>query len=79
MERGLQMNNAELIARAESFLNKNKISYVKPGTVGEKNNTEVEVIFLVPEALDPNVVIDPPDVRVKVNVYTGEVTLIIQM
>ena len=30
-------------------------------------------VFLVPEALNPNVVIDPPDVRVWVYIKTGEV------
>jgi len=72
------MNKSEIIARAESYLNKHKIAYVKPGAIGEEKTRQVEVIFLVPEALDPNVV-DPPDVRLWVDVYSGEVELIPQM
>ena len=73
------MNKSEIIARAESYLNKHKIAYVKPGAIGEEKVRQVEVIFLVPEALDPNVVVDPPDVRLWVDVYSGEVRLIPQM
>jgi hypothetical protein len=47
--------------------------------LGERKDNQVEVIFLVPEALDPNIVIDPPDVRVWVNISNGEVELIYQM
>lgn len=73
------MNRAEVLARAESFLNKKKINYVKPGEFGEQGNRRIEVIFMRPEANNPDVVIDPPDVRVWVDIYNGEVELIEQM
>lgn len=73
------MNNIEILKRAESFLDRKKIEYVRPGMIGIQENHRVEVIFLVPDALNPNVVVDPPDVRLWVNIYSGDVELIPQM
>jgi hypothetical protein len=73
------MTRDQIIDLAEIYLNNEKIRYVKPGQLGESEGDKVEVIFLKPEALDPNVVIDPPDVRMWVNTKTEEVTWIFQM
>lgn len=73
------MNKADILARAESFLNKKKIAYAKPGEFGEKENRRIEVIFMLPEANNPDIIVDPPDVRVWVDIYSGEVELIQQM
>lgn len=73
------MNDQQSIKLAEQYLKKHNIGYVLPGEIGERENNRVEVIFLVPLALDPNCVIDPPDVRLWVNIYNSEVTFIDQM
>lgn len=73
------MNDMRILNKAEQYLEKMNIEVVSPGEIGERTETQVEVIFIVPLALRPDVVIDPPDVRVWVNKFTGEVTLIYQM
>lgn len=74
------MNDADVIVLAEKFLTSLNISFVKSGTIGQINGKRVEVIFPVLEVLDPNVaVVDPPDVRVWVDIDTGVVELIHQM
>lgn len=73
------MDDQHLIKIAEQYLKNHKIQYVLPGQIGERENNRVEVVFLVPLALEPNCVIDPPDVRLWVNVHSGEVTFIDQM
>ncbi len=69
----------ESLACAEVFLKNKHIPYVKPGKIGECRQDKVEVVFLVPEALDPNLVIDPPDIRLWVNRQSGAVEWILQM
>jgi hypothetical protein len=73
------MNTEELIAHAERYLKKYKIRYVPPGRIGEIENKRVEVIFWVPEALNPKAVVDPPDVRLWVDTTTGRIEVIDQM
>ncbi len=73
------MKNDKIIFLAEQFLRSLQVNFVTPGTIGLENNNRVEVIFLVPMALDPNVVIDPPDVRAWVDINTGKVERIYQM
>jgi hypothetical protein len=73
------MSDIQLIICAEKFLKNNSISYVKPGTIGQRVSDQVEIIFLVPEALDPNIVIDPPDVRLWVDINSGKVEFMPQM
>lgn len=73
------MNTTKLISYAEDFLNKHKADFVRPGKIGRIDNRRVEVIFLVPLALNPNVVIDPPDIRLWVNIDSGEIEIIEQM
>lgn len=73
------MNTKEVIDLAKKYLEDNKIPFVQPGTIGMTESERVEVIFLMPEALNPNMVVDPPDNRVWVNTKTKEVTWIYQM
>lgn len=73
------MNTNRLITLAEQFLNSRNLRFARPGEIGEINDDCIEVIFMKPEALDPNVVVDPPDIRVLVNKKTGAVELIEQM
>jgi len=73
------MNDLELITIAKKYLKLNNISYAEPISIGERQPDRIEVIFTVPEALNPNLVIDPPDIRVWVNIRTKEVTWIPQM
>ncbi len=68
-----------LVIEAEKFLTRLGLPFVKPGQIGEVENNRVEVIFIKPEALDPNIVIDPPDIRLWVDKRTKEVSLIEQM
>jgi hypothetical protein len=74
------MKNIDVIKQAEDFLKSGGIGFVRPASIGRKNAGRVEVIFPVPETLDPSVaVVEPPDVRVWVNTDNGEVELIPQM
>lgn len=73
------MNESEIIELAEKYLVDTEISFVRPGRIGNRMNESFEIIFLVPEALEPDAVIDPPDVRVKVNLTTKDVSLVEQM
>lgn len=73
------MNDSEAIDIAKKFLKMKHIEYVPPGEIGESNNKEKEVIFLHPLAVGPDVIMDPPDIRVLVNKRTKKATLIMQM
>lgn len=74
------MIDNELISTAAEFLRSQEIGFVEPGKIGRKDDVKVEVIFPVPETLDPNVaIVDPPDVRVWVHTGSKEVRLIHQM
>ncbi len=73
------MTDKEILDLAYKFIEKHINRYVIPGTLGKCEGSKVEVILLKKEALDPNVVIDPPDLRLWVNTETREVTKILQM
>lgn len=74
------MNNEKIIYLAQQFLDSRKVGYVLPGGVGRVDDERVEVIFAVPEAFDPKVVIiDPSDVRVWVYRKSGKVEMIPQI
>ncbi len=73
------MSTNEIILLAEQYLISRGLSYVKPGEIGRYKGNKIEVIFLKPEALDPDVVIDPPDMRMWVDSETKEVTWIWQI
>jgi len=73
------MNEIEIIQTAETFLANRAVKFVKPGSILERTANMVEVSFMVPEALDPNMVVDPPDVRVLVHLGDGNCELVSQM
>jgi hypothetical protein len=74
------MTDMEAIKQAEQFLSDQRIGFVSSGMIGRATGEKLEVIFPVPETLDPRVaVVDPADVRVWVNVKTGMVELIQQL
>lgn len=73
------MNIKEVIEIAEKYLNDKKILFVKPGFVDRVEGELMEVVFLVPDALDPNTVVDPPDIRLWVNLKSKTATLVHQM
>ena len=73
------MNEESAIGIAATFLRDLGISFCMPGKVEAFGKDAMEVVFLVPEALDPQVaVVDPPDIRVIV-FSSGEVRLVYQM
>ena len=70
----------DYLKQAERFLNSQDIDFIYPGIIGRSDDGKIEVIFLVPETIDPQVAVtDPPDIRVWVNKMTGDVELIQQM
>jgi len=74
------MNKKIIIEKAEQFLSDREISFVRPGKINPKSEENIEVVFLVPEAVDEAVaVVDPPDVRVNINLKSGETYLVEQM
>ena len=73
------MNNEHLLKTAADFLRRNNISFVDHGGKIRTMAHSSEVCFLVPDALDPSCVIDPPDVRVMVYHDGSRVELVTQM
>jgi len=74
------MTEVQCLQIAENFLYSNGIGYLPAGRVGRKEEHRWEAIFPIPETLDPRIaVIDPPDVRVWVDIFGGGVELIYQM
>lgn len=72
------MNEAELLKMAEAYLSAEGIDYVSGGMV-TKLGTNWEVTFLLPDALDPNAIADPPDVRILINPLNETCELVHQM
>jgi len=89
------MSEQDIINLAAEYLEKDGVAFVKPGTIRKlepssnvylspehiikADENTYEVIFLKPEALDPNIVIDPPDERVIVNTKSKSTNLVYQM
>jgi hypothetical protein len=74
------MKDSEVIKIAASYLSEKKIGFVNSGVFGRLEGNKKEVIFPVPETLDPTVaVVEPPDVRVWVDIEHDVVELIPQM
>lgn len=70
------MTDDEAIRAAASFLVRNEVPFVEPGSVVKRPDGLLEVIFMVPEAFDPHSVVDPPDVWVLVDPASGNASLI---
>ena len=73
------MRDDQVIQAAADYLATKRIRFVPEGEVRPSSEGRSEVVFLVPEALDPMVVVDPPDVRVLVDRQTGSCELVAQM
>jgi hypothetical protein len=74
------MTDVQCAAIAEQYLSSRAIGYLAPGQVRRREPTRIEIVFSVPGMDDPAVaVVDPPDVRVWVNVMDGSAALIDQM
>jgi len=73
------MNSNEVKQLAAQFLMSRRIQFVPGGEISPIASTRSEVTFLVPEALDPDVVVDPPDVRVIVDHESRSCELVVQM
>jgi hypothetical protein len=73
------MNKEEILELAKNYMNNRKVDIVLPGKIGRNYGNQVEVVFLNPITLEPNVIVCPPDNRVWVNINTKEVTWIEQM
>jgi hypothetical protein len=73
------MDTDQAIQMAAEFLRARRIRFVEPGIAVPKDDVFLEVIFVLPEALDPEFVVDPPDTRVRINLETGSAELVQQM
>ncbi|MGO4396473.1 hypothetical protein AB4Z46_34530 [Variovorax sp. M-6] len=74
------MTETQYLQLATEYLLSKGIGHLPPGKIGRKERHRWEVIFLVPETLDPEIAcVDPPDVRVWVTPSVGAVELIDQM
>ncbi|MET0027448.1 MAG: hypothetical protein ABW101_07395 [Candidatus Thiodiazotropha sp.] len=70
----------KLITRAAEFLSQHGVEFVDSPKIGREEDGRIEVIFPIPETLDPDVAfVDPEDVRVWVAVVGDVVELIHQM
>lgn len=73
------MEADEAIELTAGFLISKRIRFVEPVKVVAIDAVLLEVIFSVPEALDPSVVTDPADIRVLVDSASRSVALVPQM
>lgn len=73
------MDTKEAVDLAATFLESRQIGFTDPVWVVARSEALLEVIFTVPEALDPNIVVDPSDIRVLVDATTRGVSLVTQM
>jgi|UniRef100_UPI003784C8B3 hypothetical protein len=73
------MNNKETKQIAAQYLISRRIDFVPDGDVTNISSSLSEVRFLIPEALDPNLVVDPQDVRVIVHHESRTCELVLQM
>ena len=74
------MSNQWVIDLAENYLIQKGIDFVRPGKTSPLENGYCEVTFFVPEYFDDAVaVIDPPDVRILINIESREVKFVPQM
>ncbi|QVL55042.1 MAG: hypothetical protein KFB95_06920 [Simkaniaceae bacterium] len=74
------MNKTTIVNIAKQYLESKNIDFLEPGKLGRLEGHKQEVVFLDPQALDPNVaVVEPGDIRVWVNVNTKQAALLEQM
>jgi hypothetical protein len=73
------MDSKRAIARASEFLISKRVRFEGPITVMRIDSANIEVVFTALGALDPNLVVDPPDIKVRINTETEKVELIPDM
>jgi hypothetical protein len=74
-----KIKRKKVIQMAANFLFERSIRFIEPIDVTTNDGEAFEVVFTVAQALDSDVVVDPPDIRVRVNVHTQRVELVFQM
>jgi len=78
----MQMNqktNDPAVKAAANYLIERNVPFVFPESSRKETDEGVFLSFLSPEALNPNLVVDPPDTCLLVNPKTLEVELIFQL
>jgi len=73
------MDKSSTIQAASRFLADSQIGFDEPAQVVRLGDHFAEVIFPVPGTSDPGVVVDPPDVRVQIDLRDGSASLVPQM
>lgn len=75
------MTDNECIALAEQYLSSRNVGYLLPAQIIRTGGQPtVQVVFAVPGTEDPAVaVVDPPNVRVDVNIFDETADLVYQM
>jgi hypothetical protein len=72
------MTTDQAIDAAREFLISQKIDFSEPIHCDVVKNSFM-VVFTAPGALDPNLVVDPPEIRVEVPIQTQQPKLVYQM
>lgn len=73
------MDSKKEIQAAINFLVEKHVEFSEPIHAISIDARTVEVVFTAPGALDPNLVVDPPEVRVRVDVETQLAELVPDM
>jgi hypothetical protein len=64
------MDSNDAIKIATEFLKAKRIAFSEPVHAVQLSDDAIEVVFTAPGALDPDLVVDPPEVRVSVSLRT---------
>jgi hypothetical protein len=67
MLKGSKVESKTAIRIAKSFLKDKGIPFEEPVRASKLDGSRIEVVFAALGASDPNLVVDPPDVRVQVD------------
>jgi hypothetical protein len=73
------MDADEAIKLAAQYLADKNIGFSEPVHVIAAKGPALEVVFTAPGALDPNLVVDPPDIRVLVRTDSSQIDLVLEM
>lgn len=74
------MNDTDVKTEVESFLRERHVGFVASTfSLTHVGCGRVEVSYAVPETLIPGAVVDPPDIRVSIDLQTGLIEWITQM
>ena len=73
------MDNSSAIQIAAAYLTGKRIGFCDPVHTVKIDSNTLEVVFTAPGALDPNMVVDPPDVRVRIDMHNQSAELVPDM